>query len=269
MDKIVLELSKLDFLKDLDNLKKEIDDFKPFPKEVEDRVMQKFRLEWNYHSNAIEGNSLTYGETVSFLMYGLTAKGKPLKDHLDIRGHNEAIKFLLSIVKDEREITESDIRALHETILVEPYEVDAVTPDGKPTKRWITLGNYKTVPNSVKTRTGEMHYYSSVEETPALMKELMAFYVNAIKNTSIHPLVLSALFHHRFVAIHPFDDGNGRMARILSNLILMRNDLPPIVIRKDDVERDKYYQVLSQADTGELIPLIEFFADQLKRSLEI
>jgi Fic family protein len=267
MDKIAIELSTLGFLKDLDKLKNEIESFKPFPKEVEGRIMQKFRLEWNYHSNAIEGNSLTYGETVSFLMYGFTAKGKPLKDHLEIRGHNKAIDFLLNLIKDPRPISESDIRALHKMILVEPYESDAITPDGQPTKKIIEIGKYKTQPNHVKTQTGQIHYYATPEDTPALMNELMNFYKQALNEKGIHSLVLSALFHHRFVAIHPFADGNGRTARWLSNLILMQAGWPPIVIRQED--RYSYYEILNQANAGEYIPMIQFWSEQLKRSLEI
>ena len=82
--KLEIEFSKADLLHEVDALKKQIDDMRPLPDDVEGRVMQKLRLDWNYHSNAIEGNRLSYGETVAFLMEGITAKGKPLKDHLDI-----------------------------------------------------------------------------------------------------------------------------------------------------------------------------------------
>ncbi|RYE06692.1 MAG: Fic family protein, partial [Sphingobacteriaceae bacterium] len=108
--RLEVEFSKTELVENIDLLKNQIDQLRPFSQEIEDKVMQKLRLEWNYHSNAIEGNRLNYGETVAFLMTGITAKGKSLKDHLDIRGHNEAILFLLSIIKDERNFTESDIR---------------------------------------------------------------------------------------------------------------------------------------------------------------
>ena len=109
---IAEQLSTLPILADVTDTKKRLDALRPLSDDVEGRVMQKLRLEWNYHSNAIEGNKLTFGETYSFLMYGLTAKGKPLKDHLDVRGHNEAIKFLESIVKEDADLTEVDIRNL-------------------------------------------------------------------------------------------------------------------------------------------------------------
>ncbi len=263
----LIALSELDFVAELDQIKAEIDAHRPLPKETEDRIMQKLRLDWNYHSNAIEGNQLDYGETVAFLMHGITAKGKTLKDHLDIKGHNEAIQLLLSIVKDERGFSEADIRTLHKMILVEPYETNAVTAEGLPTKKQILLGEYKKMPNSVKTRTGEMHYYASPEETPIKMRELMDWYNEAKDNSAVHPLVLAAVFHHEFVAIHPFDDGNGRMARILMNLILLQKNFPVVVVKKDD--RNGYYGVLSQADNGLYLPLVQYMSDLLKHSLSI
>jgi len=265
--RLEVEFSKAELIEKIDSLKNQIDQSRPLPQEIEDKVMQKMRLEWNYNSNAIEGNRLNYGETVAFLMTGITAKGKSLKDHLDIRGHNEAILFLLSIVKDERDFSEADIRALHEIILVEPYDSPAKTADGIPTKKRITLGEYKTQPNHVETITGETHFYASPEETPAKMQELMDWYKEARQNSAIHPLVLAALFHYKFVAIHPFDDGNGRLSRILMNLILMRNGYPPVVIKMED--RQNYYANLSQADTGNYWPFIEYIGDYLTTSLNL
>ncbi len=267
MKQQAVALNNLPILEEVDQLKIEIDKLRPLPAETEQRILQKLRLEWNYHSNAIEGNALSYGETVAFLMHGLTAKGKPLKDHLDIRGHNKAINFLLGIVKDSRAITETDIRGLHEMVLVEPYKVRGETPSGLPTEKTIQLGQYKEEPNHVKTATGEIHYYASPEETPAKMGDLMAWYQQAQEEAKVHPLVIAGLFHHEFVAIHPFDDGNGRMARLLMNLILMQHGLPPLVVKQND--RTNYYQILSQADAGEYEPLITYFGELMRRSLTI
>ena len=267
MSEIAIELSQLSVVVETTLLKARVDALRPLSPELEGRILQKFRLEWNYHSNSIEGNSLNYGETVAFLMHGLTAKGKPFKDHLDIRGHNEAILFLTSIVKDARGFTETDIRALHKMILVEPYFSDAITPDGQPTQRLIKLGEYKTTPNSVKTKTGEMHYYTSPEDVPIRMSELMTWF-NALKNNDLaDPSVIAAIFHYRFVAIHPFDDGNGRTARILMNLILMQAGYPPIIIPTEN--RLEYYGVLAQADAGDYVPLVEYLSELLQKSLNV
>ena len=264
---IAAELNKLPILQEIEHLRQEIEQLRPLSEETEQRILQKLRLEWNYHSNAIEGNTLTYGETVAFLMHGLTAKGKPLKDHLDIRGHNEAINFLLGLVKDERSLTEADIRSLHKMILVEPYTIKTETPSGLPSEKTTRLGEYKQYPNHVKTKTGEIHYYATPEETPAKMGDLMQWYQQARQENQLHPIVIASLFHHELAAIHPFDDGNGRMGRLLMNLILMQYQYPPLVVKQED--RGNYYQVLSQADADEYEPLVIYFGELMNRSLTI
>ncbi|TAE00845.1 MAG: Fic family protein [Bacteroidetes bacterium] len=261
-------LSQLPIIEKIDTMKAKIDAIKPISLEKEAKIMQKMRLDWNFHSNAIEGNSLDYGETVTFLMHGLTAKGKPLKDHLDIKGHNNAIHFLSEIVKSEQDFTEADIRTLHKMILIEPYQTSAQTPDGKTTKKTISLGEYKKMPNHVQTLTGETHFYASPEETPIKMQELMDFYRNLQANSQIHALVLCAVFHYEFVNIHPFDDGNGRMARLLMNLILMKKGFPVIVIRQEKEFRNQYYAALAQADSETFQPFVELLAEGLLHSLE-
>jgi Fic family protein len=254
-------------LEKIDHLKHELDTLRPLTPEQEGRVMQKFRLDWNYHSNAIEGNSLTYGETIAFLMEGLTAKGKPFKDHLDIRGHNEAIDFLMDLVKNRQHLSEKIIRELHQMILVEPYITPAQTPEGQRVEKKVTLGAYKSMPNHVRTPTGEIHYYATPEETPAKMSDLMAWLREHQEAEDLPPLLLAAVFHYRFVAIHPFDDGNGRMSRLLMNLLLMQYGYPPVVIKQQD--RQAYYYALRQADAGDLEAFSQFIGENLVHSLEV
>ena len=81
-----------DTIAEIDRLKAALDDLRPLPPDAVGRVEQKLRIEWNYHSNAIEGNSLTLGETRSLILHGFTARGKPMRDHLDIKGHDDAVK---------------------------------------------------------------------------------------------------------------------------------------------------------------------------------
>ncbi len=264
----VIKLSKeLPFLREIDVLKKEVDKHKPLSKELNDKIFQKLRLDWNYNSNAIEGNSFTYGETIALLMEGITAKGKPLKDALDIKGHNDAIDFMMDMVKNERNLNETDIRNLHKLVLGKDYYNDAVTKEGLRTKKHIQSGKYKTSPNHVQTATGEIHYYATPEETPVKMKELVDWFNTALDHEDIHPLVLASVFHHRFVAIHPFDDGNGRMTRILTNFILLKFGYPVAVIRQET--KQEYYGCLSQADNGQIIPIIEYISNSVKDSLKI
>jgi len=248
-------------------LKQELDELRPLSKEDEQRIMQKFRLDWNYHSNHLEGNSLTYGETKALILFGITAQGKSLKDHIEITGHNEAVEWILEVIKEDRPLTENFIRELHKLILKEPYEVDAITPDGKPTKRTINIGEYKTTPNHVKTKTGETFYFATPEETPAKMHDLLDWYKEKTEQPELNPILLAADFHYRFICIHPFDDGNGRTARILMNFILMRYGYPPVVIKTED--KENYFAALQQADAGIFEPFVAYIGDNLNHSLNI
>jgi len=252
---------------ELDQLKTELDKLRPLSPEQEARVLQKFRLEWNYNSNAIEGNSLTLGETRSLLLHGLTAAGKPMRDHLDIKGHNEAVFWLEDMVRDERPLTEQFIRGMHEVLLGEAYDVPAQTADGKPTRKHIVPGQYKQLPNNVLTATGEMFYFASPEETQAMMTDLVDWYRQEVDHPTLHPVALAAEFHYRFVRIHPFDDGNGRMSRLLMNLILMRGGYPMTVIKASD--RNQYLASLATADAGESEPFYRFVSENVTASLQL
>jgi len=251
----------------VDTLRDQVDALRPLDRDQEARLVQKLNLEWNYHSNAIEGNTLTLGETRAFLLYGITAQGKPFRDYLDIKGHNDAIRYLEDLVRGGEVLTEAVIRELHRILMVEAYDVDAITPDGRPTRRRIAVGQYKTAPNHVRTTTGETHFYATPQETPALMGELLAWYRREAKVGELHPLVLAATFHYRFVAIHPFDDGNGRMARLLTNLILMQHGLVPVIIPLE--ARGDYLLALETADAGDLTDFILLVGQELIRSLEL
>ena len=256
-----------ELLERVDSARAQLDSLRPLAREQEERVMQKFRIWWTYHSNAIEGNTLTQGETEMFLMEGLTAKGKPLKDHLDLRGHSNAINYLLGFIHDKEVLTEAAIRKLHEILLVEPYRVQAITADGLPTMKTVALGQYKAQPNHVRTPTGETHFYASPEETPAKMQDLMEWYRDETGKRAMHSVEIAARFHHRFTEIHPFDDGNGRMSRLLMNLMLMQEGYPPAVIRIG--ERDQYLAALRRADREEYDDFLSFIAEHVVSALEL
>jgi len=252
----------------LDLVKNEADSYRPLNQEQEDRLIQKLKIDWNFHSNHIEGNSLTYSETKSFLYWHITAEGKPFRDYLEMKGHNEVVEYLLDVLKGkEIVITEYLIRQLHQTILHEEYETDAITPDGKPTKRIIKPGQFKSVPNHVKTKSGAMFYFSTPEDTPSQMSDLMAWFNNELTENKSHPLIIASLFHYKFVRIHPFDDGNGRMARLLMNLILMQFGYPPIIIPYGI--KDDYYNALQFADGADFDKFIIFIGQRLLESLNL
>lgn len=249
-----MQLNEL--LAQVDASKEEIDKLRPLKPEVELRIMQKFRLDWNYHSNAIEGNSLTLGETRAFLLEGLTASGKPIKDHFDIKGHDDLITFLELFIQKKERLTEAAIREMHKTLLKEPYETDAITPDGRNVKMKVRLGEYKTEPNCVRMSAGRIHQYVLPQDVPAQMASLVEWHQQQEVRADSHPVLHAAAFHHRFVSIHPFDDGNGRMARILMNLILMRAGFPPAIIKIQD--REPYVAALRRADAGEIEGIVTF-----------
>jgi Fic family protein len=249
------------------SLKSELDTLRPIAAELEARVMQKLRLDWNYHSNHLEGNSLTYGETKALILHGITAQGKPLKDHTEVEGHNEAVKWVYEIAKDDRPLTESFIRELHTLLLVKPYKVRAETADGIPTWKVVQVGRYKESNNHVFTKTGERQEFVNFQDTPKAMQDLMDWYKVEKSKLDVNPIFLATAFHHKFIAIHPFDDGNGRTVRLLMNYILMQFGYPPVIIKTED--KDSYFSVLQVANAGNIEPFFEFIANNLSRSLQL
>lgn len=248
-------------------LKAQLDELRPLSADVEAKILQKLRLDWNYHSNHLEGGKLTYGETKALILFGLTAQGKPLQDHLETSGHDEAIKWIEDVIKNEYPLTESFIRQLHQLILKNPYQKQSITPDNRIMMRQINIGVYKTTPNHVITKTGETFRFASPEETPAMMNDLMNWYAEKRTNETINPILFAAEFHYKFIRIHPFDDGNGRLARLLMNFILMQFGYPPAIIRTED--KENYYAALEQADAGILEPFVAYIAQSVLLSLEV
>lgn len=248
-------------------LKEELDALRPLPTDVLGQVEQKLRLEANYNSNAIEGNTLTYGETRSLILHGLTAQGKPMRDHLDIEGHDTAIKAIEDAISGHRELNEVFIRNLHRILLQEPYEKEAETPDGTVVRRTITIGDYKTAPNNVRTSTGETYYFTPPDQVKSAMSDLIDWY-RSKEREGEHPVIIAATFHYRFVRIHPFDDGNGRMARLLMNMILIKHGYTVSLIQHDD--RDGYLGQLEKADkTEDLTEFINYIANSCEYSLNL
>ncbi len=249
------------------SLTDELEQLEPITPQAKNQFQQKISLDWTYHSNAIEGNRLTFGETKSFLFRGVTAEGKPFRHYIDIKGHSEAVKRVFEYSEDKTPLSEMLIRELHEVALVEPYRVSSQTLDGTPTTKLVELGKYKTQPNHVLTSTGMIHYYASPEETPAKMGELIDWYRLKKEKGKLSPLLLATGFHYKFVAIHPFDDGNGRVARLLMNYIFMEFDLPPVVIPVE--KKEKYLTVLEKADSGDLEALTVLIGEELVNSLRL
>lgn len=158
------------------------------------------------------------------------------------------------------------MRQLHVLILKERYQVSAQTADGLPTKKWVEVGQYKTQPNHVLTVTGETFRFAESFEVSAKMQALIAE-ANERKATPAEGLLLAAKLHYEFVLIHPFDDGNGRMARIVMNLVLMQHGFPPAIIKTE--AKEAYFAALRQADGGQFEVFAEYIADRVNDSLKL
>lgn len=249
----------------VDKLKLALDELRPLSREAEDKLWQKLRLEWDFNSNHIEGNTLTYGETMLLLLHDKTTGDHQKREYDEMQAHDLAIHMIKDWAEDkERDITEADIKNLNKIILVKPYWKEALTYDGQPTRRLINVGDYKQYPNSVRLKSGEMFHYASPEETPRKMQELMDWY----KTTDIqHPVYLAAELHYRFITIHPFDDGNGRVARLLVNYVLMRHGYTPIIIKSTD--KENYLTALQKADAGDRSAFWDYIALQQIWALEL
>lgn len=235
-----------------------IDAFRPLDEQLLEVIQEKLRIEWTYNSNALEGNTLTLGETAFFLREGLTSEGRPLQDYLEARNHLEAILELQDIIYSKRKLTENLIKQLHSLLLADIHHTIALGADGKRIEKPLHAGQYKKRPNHVLTMTGRIHYYTEPIHVKDEMEALLNWYNKESKK--LHPIEKAAIFHYRFVAIHPFDDGNGRMARILMNLILMQSGYPPCIIR--NVRRRDYLSCLEKIDMNKDFSIMSQFVGE-------
>ena len=264
----------LNELKRIDDLQARINAFRPFSKELLVLWQERLRIDWTYNSNAIEGNTLTYGETAFFLREGLTSEGKPLKDYVEAKNHAEAIDYLHEVVQSKRKLTEGFIKELHGLLLRDVGHTIAQGADGKLIHKPLSAGKYKVRPNHVLTLSGAIHKYAEpikvVDEMQDLLRWLQpssGLRLAGTESEHLHPLERAALFHYRFVCIHPFDDGNGRMARLLMNLLLMQAGYPPCVVRNS--RRREYLQSLEHADnTGSTDGFVRLLAGELIQTEE-
>lgn len=230
------------------------------------RLEEKFRLEFSYNSTHLEGNTITYLDTKALLLKDIVANTYSFRELEEMKAHDAAFTLIKEwAVDQDRDISQVDIKELNKLILVKDFWKDAQTPDGQPVRRMIKVGEYKEMPNSVRLTNGEIFHYAEPFEVPAKMQELMDWYND--EKSGLHPITLATIFHHKFVLIHPFDDGNGRLSRLMMNYILLRFGYPPIVIKS--VDKTKYLNALRLADAGNFEAFIDFIADQVIWSLEL
>jgi len=235
-----------ELLNKIDKLKNKIDNFRPLKKSEIIQLKQFYQVGLTYSSNALEGNSLTETETKVVIEDGLTIGGKPLKDIYEAQGHSDAFDFMYSLI-DGNEITENDILKLHHLFY---YRID----EGN-------AGRYRKIRVFV---SGTNYKFPAPEEVP----QLMAKFVDELKgvNEHVHTVEFAANAHKDFVEIHPFTDGNGRTARLLMNLILLRNGFPVTII--PPIRRVDYISALNEANTGNNAPFLKFIAEMVYESLK-
>lgn len=213
------------------------------------RLWRRFMLEFNYNSNHIEGNTLTYGQTELLLLFGKVVGEAKMRDLEEMKAHSVALRMMIEEARSGRGyLTETLIRQVHKTLLRDDYEVQRQLPGGSVTTYTVHAGSYKTRPNSVITVTGERFDYASPEETPSLMSDLLVWYHAEEERGELSPIELAAMFHYRYIRIHPFEDGNGRIARLLVNFILALHDYPLIVVPSE--KKDEYLTALNRCDVS-------------------
>ena len=210
-------------------------------------LSRRFTIDFNYNSNHIEGNTLTYGQTEILLLFGKVVGEAEVKDVQEMTASNVGLKMMTEEagLKDIP-LTQNFIRTLHKTLLREDYTVLRNLPGGQTSSYVIHAGQYKTRPNSVITRYGDRFEYASPEETPALMTDLVNWYNGEEHSGKFTPIEIAAIFHYRYIRIHPFEDGNGRIARMMVNYILSRHGYPMIVVRSR--KKNEYLEALHKTD---------------------
>ena len=242
----------LTLLKQIDALKAKLDRLRPLPPELVDNLREVYDIRLTYHSNAIEGNTLTQSETQIVVEKGITIGGKPLKDHLEAINHVEAIDFIRDLAIEERTISEWDIRQIH----------------GLVCKGERGAGAYRTV--NVMAAGSNYRYPDALAKPPLcgiLLPELMQGFGEWLQSApALHPVELAAEIHYRLVTIHPFSDGNGRTARLLMNLSLLRTGYPIAVIKTE--ERSGYIDaIVAWQSNGDDTHLKEMIAKCVESSL--
>ena len=231
-------------IKDVDELQKEINNYRPLPPNALKQLKEYYRIGLTYSSNALEGNSLTETETKIVLEEGITIGGKPLKDHYEAIGHSEAYDYLFRLSKNKI-ITEEDILELHKLFY---YRIDKEN-----------AGVYRKTPVII---SGVDVKFPPPSKIKGLMQEFVGEIPSLIEKN--HPVLYSALLHLRLATIHPFIDGNGRTARLLMNLALLQAGyvitiIPPIL-------RREYLDSLKASNRGDNKPFIDLIVTMVYES---
>jgi Fic family protein len=226
------QIQKLDLYQDT------IKELRPFEGEMLKELKEFYRIGLTWTSNALEGNSLTESETKILIEDGLTIGGKPLRDVFEAVGHAEAYEYMFTLI-DEREITEEDILYLHKLFY---QNIDRNF-----------AGKYRDIPVFI---SGSNYPVTKVDNIQSEMGNLCQW-IKADRS-KYHPVEFAAILHKKFVFIHPFKDGNGRVARLLMNIALIQDGFLPVII--PPILRNEYISLLEKAHKNDT-PFIDFIVE--------
>ena len=231
----------------LDQLKATLDQHRPLPASVVKNLHDVLVLQWTYHSNAIEGNTLTLKET-KVALEGITIGGKTLREHFEVINHRDAIRFVEQLVQQQEPLSEWVIKQIHHLVLKSIDDEHA--------------GRYRPINVLI---AGAEHRPIDALHVPQAMHDFVDWYQQTAM--SLHPIERAARVHGEFVKIHPFVDGNGRTSRLLMNLELMKAGFPAAVLPVE--RRLEYYEALDTAHcTGDYTRFVALIADVVKQSFE-
>lgn len=226
--------------------KARLDSARPLPLHTVASLRDKLNLEWTYHTNAIEGNTLTLRET-KVVLEGITVGGKSLREHFEATNHRDAIVYVEELIIQQEALSEWQVKNIHSLVLKGIDNEEA----GRYRRENVVISGASTTPPDFLHLSEEM-------------QQLIAWHQQA---DQLHPIARAAELHTRFVKIHPFIDGNGRTGRLLLNFDLMKLGYPPAVIRKED--RLAYYDALDAACvSGNHDAITHLVADAVERSIE-
>lgn len=231
----------------IDKMKERLDSLRPLPTETVESIREKVLLDWTYNSNAIEGNTLTLIET-KVVLEGITIGGKTLREHLEVVNHKDAILYIEEIIRNKESLTEWQIRNIHRLVL------KGINDDyaGRYRDKDVLISGVSHIPPK----------HTKIKEAMDLfMKEYEERFLE------MHPIERASRVHADFVLIHPFIDGNGRTARLLLNLELMKDGYPPIVIKNEN--KVDYYAQLEKCSYKDYSKFINMIVDEVENSLNL
>lgn len=226
--------------------KKRLDEYRPLESFTVQRLHQDLRLLATYHSNAIEGNTLSLHETQMVLEYGIAVDGHPLREYLEATNHAEAFDTLPALV--ERSITVETVQQLHRLVM------DKIDPHA---------GELRKVQVYIR---GASFTPPSAREVPLYITQWIQW-LTSDDALRYDPVTRAAIAHHDFEALHPFTDGNGRVGRLLLDLMLMQDGYPPALVLRE--WRSRYIQALQQAHLGEYTPLVNLIGFAVEQALDL